>query len=150
MDTVIIKQMIFAGIGAAGFGYIYKLPGRYMPAATIGGMLGWAVYAAVEQVSDSVFMEALIAGFATAVFAEIMARLYKAPSTIFFVVSMIPLVPGKGLYDFMNSLAEGDYVTAASNGSDTLLIAAGIAGGMGLAWSLSDIIRRIRTKIANT
>ena len=92
----------------------------------------------------------MIAGFATAVFAEIMARLYKAPSTIFFVVSMIPLVPGKGLYDFMNSLAEGDYVTAASNGSDTLLIAAGIAGGMGLAWSLSDIIRRIRTKIANT
>ena len=150
MDTVIIKQIIFAGIGAAGFGYIYKLPGRYMPAATIGGMLGWAVYAAVEQVSDSVFMEALIAGFATAVFAEIMARLYKAPSTIFFVVSMIPLVPGKGLYDFMNSLAEGDYVTAASNGSDTLLIAAGIAGGMGLAWSLSDIIRRIRTKMANT
>ncbi len=147
MDTIIIKQIICAAIGAAGFGFIYKLPGRYMPAAAIGGMLGWGVYAMVAKTTDSVFMQALAGGLAVAVFSEILARLYKAPSTIFFVVSAIPLVPGKALYDFMNALAEGDYVMAASKGSEALLIAAGIAGGMGLAWSLSNIIRRTRLKI---
>ena len=150
MDSVIIKQILCAAMGAAGFGFIYKLPGRYMPAAAIGGMLGWGVYAMVAKTTESVFMQALAGGFAVAVFSEILARVYKAPSTIFFVVAVIPLVPGKTLYDFMNALAEGDYVTAGSKGSEALLIAAGIAGGMGLAWSVSNLIRRTRLKLTAT
>lgn len=146
MDILIIKQIICAGMGAAGFGYIYKLPGKYMLAATIGGMLGWAVYLAVATETDSVFLQALSAGFAVAIYSEILARLYKAPSTIFVVEAMIPLVPGKSLYDFMNALAEGDYTSAAVRGNEALLIAAGIAGGMGLAWSLNDLIRKVRGK----
>ncbi len=46
----------------------------------------------------------------------------------------------------MNALAEGNYADAATRGSEALLIAAGIAGGMGLAWSLSDLIRKVRTR----
>lgn len=146
MDMLIVKQIFCAAVGAAGFGLIYKLPGKYMPAAAIGGMLGWGVYAAAANTTESVFMQALLAGFAVAVYSEILARIYRAPSTIFFVVSVIPLVPGKTLYDFMNALAEGNYADAATRGSEALLIAAGIAGGMGLAWSLSDLIRKVRTR----
>lgn len=146
MDMLSIKQIICAGMGAAGFGFIYKLPGKYMAAASIGGMLGWAVYLAVATETDSVFLQSLSAGFAVAIYSEMLARLYRAPSTIFVVEAMIPLVPGKSLYDFMNALAEGDYTSAAVRGNEALLIAAGIAGGMGLAWSLNDLIRKIRGK----
>lgn len=149
MDILTVKQLLCAAVGAAGFGLIYKLPGKYMPAAAIGGMLGWGVYVAVSKTTESVFMQALVAGFAVAVYSEILARIYRAPSTIFFVASVIPLVPGKALYDFMNALAEGDYTAAVSRGSEALLIAAGIAGGMGLAWSLSDLIRKLRMRTVN-
>ncbi len=146
MDMLIIKQIIWAGMGAAGFGFIYKLPRKYMLAASIGGMLGWGVYLAAATETESVFLQSLAAGFAVAVYSEILARLYRAPSTIFFVVAMIPLVPGKALYDFMNALAEGDYTVAAVRGNEALLIAAGIAGGMGLAWSLNDLIRKVKAR----
>ena len=146
MDMLSIKQIICAGMGAAGFGFIYKLPGKYMAAASIGGMLGWAVYLAVATETDSVFLQSLSAGFAVAIYSEMLARLYRAPSTIFVVEAMIPLVPGKSLYDFMIALAEGYYTSAAVRGNEALLIAAGIAGGMGLAWSLNDLIRKIRGK----
>lgn len=146
MDMLSVKQIICAGVGAAGFGFIYKLPGKYMAAASIGGMLGWAVYLAVAVETDSVFLQSLSAGFAVAIYSELLARLYRAPSTIFVVEAMIPLVPGKSLYDFMNALAEGDYTSAAVRGNEALLIAAGIAGGMGLAWSLNDLIRKVKGK----
>ncbi len=144
MDIILIRQLIFGAIGSAGFGLIYRLPARYIPSVSIGGMLGWIVYTAVNRAGGSMFMQAIAAGFATAVYAEILARCYRAPSTLFFAVSVIPLVPGKPLYECMNAMAEGNRILAMSKGTETLLFAAGIAGGMGLAWSICDFMRKLR------
>lgn len=72
----------------------------------------------------------LVASFCVAIYAEILARLYGAPSTPFFVTSAIPLIPGSTLYYCMSALAEGNTELAEKYGSQTFLCALGIAGGM--------------------
>ena len=139
-----LMRLVLAAAGTLGFGLIFNINKRYLPAAAAGGFIAWFSYVVSRELIESMFMQALISGFIIAVYAEILARLYKAPSTIFFVVSVIPLVPGKPLYECMNALAENNWILAKSKGLETLIFAVGIAGGMGIAWCLCDLQRKLK------
>ena len=65
---------------------------------------------------------------------------------LFFVTSIIPLIPGSTLYYCMNSILEGNTVRALEYGRDTFLFAFGIAAGMSIAWSICYFLRSIRKK----
>lgn len=142
MDELV--RLVLGAAGTVGFGLIFNINRRYLPAVGLGGFIAWLSYVISRELIESMFMQALVSGFIVAVYAEILARLYKAPSTIFFVVSVIPLVPGKPLYECMNALAESDRLLAQSKGTETLIFAAGIAGGMGIAWCLCDLQRKLK------
>lgn len=139
-----LPRLILGAFGSVGFGIIYNINKKYLPAIWLGGFIAWLAYVVSLRVMTSMFMQALVSGFIVAVYAEIMARSYKAPSTIFFVASAIPLVPGKPLYECMNAIAEKNMSFALSKGIETVLFAIGIAGGMGIAWCICDSLRKIR------
>lgn len=137
-------QLITATIGTIGFAMIFHLRNRYLPFCGFGAFLGWAVYLLGIHYKNDIFLVTFIASFAIAVYAEILARVLKAPSTPFFITSLIPLFPGSCLYYSMNSVVEGDFRTAGMYGMKTLLYAIGIAAGMSLAWALCDFIRKMK------
>ncbi len=80
-------QIIMAAAGTVGFSLIFRLRARYVPLTAVVGALGWAVYLITQQMfqSASVFLPALTGGFAAAISSEILARVMKAPSTLFFL-----------------------------------------------------------------
>jgi uncharacterized membrane protein YjjB (DUF3815 family) len=78
----------------------------------------------------SVFIPTLIASAFIGVYSEIMAKVNKAPATIFFTSVAIALIPGASLYYAMESLLDKDMEAAAYNGNNALTIALAISMGI--------------------
>lgn len=142
MQTIV--QLISAAFVSFGFGLIYHANRRSLLFIAAGGTLGWLGYLAGYHFWGGVFLPNLLAGFCTAAYAEILARVQNAPSTTFFIPSAIPLVPGSTLYYCMNAVAGSRFAEAAQFGWKTAMCAFGIAGGMAIAWCLADFSRKVQ------
>ena len=140
----VFSQLLSAALGSVGFGLIFNLNRRYLPAAGVGGLLAWLAYLLAANTLHSVFLANLLAGFCAALYAEILARCCNAPSTPFFITAAIPLIPGSTLYYCMNAVVSNDLSAAEHFGEQTFLAALGIAGGMAIAWCLADLSRKLR------
>ena len=83
----------------------------------------------------------LIATAACALMAEICARIFRVPATVFLLVAIIPMVPGGGLYYTMEALLSGNQALCAQLGIQTGAAAAAIAVGASLVTSLMRICK---------
>ena len=76
--------------------------------------------------SSSLFVASI--GFS--IYCESCARLYKTPSTILSVCTLIPLVPGYGVYNTLYAFLRKDYVQAIDFGTVTISNACALALGI--------------------
>ena len=72
----------------------------------------------------------MIASIFAAVFAETMSRITHTPVTGFFIISVIPLIPGRALYYTMYNAVSGNLSACGEFGIMTMLYAGGIAVGI--------------------
>ena len=126
----ILIQLVTALFGAFGFSLLFGIRRRHLALASLGGMLTWGVYLAVQSMWNILFLSALIASVFAVGYAEMLAHARKCPSTLFVVPAIIPLVPGSSLYYAMERAVDGDYAEAAVFGHQTLLCALAIAAGI--------------------
>lgn len=119
-----------SAVGSLGFALIFRLRPRYLAPAAIGGTLAFAVYYLLDVLGLHIFASNFFAAIVGALYSELCARILKAPSVVFTIPCIIPLVPGSLLYYTMSHLIAGAYGTSLSYLSKTLLTALGIAGGM--------------------
>ena len=82
MNQIVI-QISAAFFGSIGFAIFLKIKGVQIFYAGLGGMLTWGIYLLAYEFIQSYFFGNLIAAIFVAAYAEIMARVNKAPSTIF-------------------------------------------------------------------
>ncbi|MGN0157784.1 MAG: threonine/serine exporter family protein [Brotaphodocola sp.] len=141
IETLI--QLIMAYLGSMGFAILFHLRHQLMIFASMGGVLTWLMYLICGQVMDSVFLPSFMASTIGAFYAEILARILKTPSTPFFMVAMIPLIPGSTLYYTMEQAVHGYLSIAGIYGVRTMQCALGIGAGMSLAWAVCDLSRKI-------
>ena len=127
-----IIQLLMAFLGSLGFGALYNIHGRKLLIAALGGLLAWAVYLLVNQFTPSPYPCAFLGSVALTIYAELVARWQKAPTTMFLVTATIPLIPGAGLYRTVSAMMIKDAARAASQGTYTLLFAASMASGITL------------------
>lgn len=59
----VLSQLLSAALGSVGFGLIFNLNRRYLPAAAVGGFLAWLAYLLADHALSSVFLANLLAGF---------------------------------------------------------------------------------------
>lgn len=142
-----VIQLVCGALGSIGFGVMFNLNRRYLPATAVGGAMGWLVYLVISHFTGSALLPNLVAGCIVAIYAEILARTYNAPSTPFFIISAIPLIPGRGLYYCMSAVVTNDLALAQQYGQQTILAALGISGGMAVAWCLVDMNRKLHAFI---
>ena len=76
------------------------------------------------------YVSYLAAASFAAVYAEIMARVRKCPATAFLVISLVPLIPGAGLYYTMRFAVDGNLQACIEKGIGTLTIAGVMAVGV--------------------
>jgi len=123
-------QIISAFVGSLGFALIFNVKGISTLICALGGGLTWCIYLLTEGLYSAPFVPSLCAAVFAAAFSEIMARIFKTPSTVFTATSIIPLVPGGTLYYTLLSVIRNNSFSAISYGTKTFLAASGIAIGI--------------------
>ena len=81
--------------------------------------------------------------FLTAFAAEIFARVFKAPTTVFLLPGCIALVPGGTLYYTMNNLLSQNYVEAGKYLLTTVVVGVAIGAGIILASLLRIVVFKV-------
>ena len=122
--------IISGAIGTLGFCLFFKIRRDKLIYGCIGGLLTSLFFCICSDLGLSVLMRNLIPTIVGTLYAEVIARIVKAPTTVFLIPAVIPLTPGGTLYYTMSAIVEGDMVKAQQHGEITLLVALGIAVGI--------------------
>lgn len=132
----LIVPVLVAFVACIGFGIIFNIRGINLLLAAGCGAVGWLVYLVVVHYSSEI-LACFLGGVAVSLYAEIIARPRRTPSTCFMIIGMLPLVPGAGVYYTMKYLVQGDYTAFGAKGLNTLACAGAIA--LGLMWVISMV-----------
>jgi uncharacterized membrane protein YjjB (DUF3815 family) len=138
-------QLAAALAGSAGFALLFNARGEKLVWASLGGLLSWGVYLLFGQLYASDPARYFVAALVLTVYAEIMARLHKAPVTVFLVAGTIPLIPGGSLYYTMAYAVAARWAEALHAGLATLLLAIAIAAGIlacMVLWHIAELALR--------
>jgi uncharacterized membrane protein YjjB (DUF3815 family) len=145
LDLSILFYSLAAFFSCVGFSIVFNLKGWNIVYASIGGAIGWAVYLVTPALGGEL-LRFFVATVAITVYAEVMARLCKTPVTAYLVVSLLPLVPGGGIYYTMRYFINGETQLFIETGLNTLAIAGALAVGILPVFSLVRLYRRIRSQ----
>ncbi len=143
----IIIQLISAMAGSTGFAILYGLKWKYMPCAALGGFLSWGFYLAGMHFWNNIFLAGLSAAAFSALYSEISARILKAPATLFFIPSVIPLVPGRTLYYACSNAVIKNWSDAKYYADITLEFAMSIAAGTCIIWAITIMFENVKKEI---
>ena len=149
MDITWAIQLAMSLPAALGFALFFNVSRPHIIIAAIGGLLSWGCYELCSYGLDiqGVFIPCLIASTFAAVYAEILARRCNAPTSVFFIIAVIPLVPGRGLFYTMSNAVQGQWSACATNALTTLLFAAGIAVGICIVTAVVQTWEHAHAKI---
>ena len=122
-------QLISCTIACVGFAIWFQVKGKQVIYAGIGAFFTWLVYALLFDLWGSNFIATLVGAVFVAGYAQIMARVNKAPATIFLTASVFPLVPGPNLYYMMYAIVMEKPEAAKSEALTLLITCLGIVFG---------------------
>ena len=142
MEYVI--QCIAAFFGCFGFSFIFRIHKHINHSiyGSIIGAIGWIIYLALAN-AKNVYLQSFMAMLFVALASECLARLCKAPATIFIMLGFFPLVPGSGIYYTMLYAVRGQ----PSLFIDSLLSTLGIAMSLSFAILISSTIIKVFRRI---
>ena len=123
-------QVLAAASGTLGFSILFNSRPRRLFLGALGGGLTWLVYLLLSGAISSDFLCVALTAVFGATYAEIMARVCKAPATVFTILSEIALIPGGSLYITMHHLVGGRQGEALRYGLHTVMVALAIAVGI--------------------
>ena len=137
-------QVVTAALGALGFGIDFTNHPSRLPISAIGGGMVWLVYLVCLTLVPDAFLCCAIAATFGAIYAEVMARISKAPTTVFTTLAEIALIPGGNLYLTMYHVVIGNQEAALSFGALTVSTALAIALGIVLVAAFTNSLSILR------
>ena len=137
-------QLMSAFLGSIGFAIILKIKGKQIVYAGIGGLVTWLIYLLTFEELHSDFTCNLIVAVFVAVYAEVMARINKAPATIFLTAAAVPLIPGGKLYYTMYGIVSENRQMFEENGTSAIIIALAISLGFVAVAVVNKYLNRLK------
>ena len=128
----IIRALVGSFFGTLGFAWLVHAPRRsWVPSGLIAALVYLlyrllALAGAAEPLA--VFCGALFGSLA----GQLCARKLKMISTVFLMASVVPVVPGLGLYRMMASFGQGQTALGADLGIRAMIIIAMTALGLAM------------------
>ena len=129
LSPSLIIQLVSCTIACVGFALWFNVKGKQVAFAGIGAFLTWFVYALLFDAWQSNFLATLAGAVFVAAYAQLMARVNKAPATIFLTTTVFPLVPGPNLYYMMYWIVGRNYTAAMQEAITLILTCLGIVFG---------------------
>ncbi len=109
-------KLLMAGLGTAAFAVLFSVPASLYISCGLTGAAGYLVYALLMDAGFSATMATFFATVAVVLLARFLAVWRKAPSTIFLITGVFPLVPGAGIYWTSYYLVTGQMRPALESG----------------------------------
>lgn len=135
-----IIQIITGCLGSLGFGILFNVRGKRLAVSTLGGFLAWTAFIIFSRFISDDAVNYLIVAALVSLYAEIMARVCKTPTTAFITLSLIPLIPGGSLYYTMAYAFESNVDEFLDRGIYTLKLAAALAIGIIISTAICKLI----------
>ena len=140
-------QLISCTAACVGFAYWFNVKGIQVLYSGIGAFFTWLVYALLYDNGVGNFKATLAGAIFVGLYAQVMARVNKAPATIFQTVCAFPLVPGPNLYYMMYGIVMEMHDVARSEAFTLVETCLGIALGFIVVEILDKYILRRLWKI---
>ena len=128
-----------AVVSTIGFSTIFEVPKKHILTAAAVSGIGWITYLSAIYGGISVSWASFLAAAVIELLAYALARIQKAPITIFLICGILPLVPGAGIY-------RAAYGIIFSDSPEALLSTLMIAGAIALAVIVTDTLLNILIK----
>ena len=125
-----IVQILTGFIGALCFGILFNLKGKRLLAGAIGGLLSWGIFIILSQFIVSEALNYFIVSVSISIYAEIVAKQVKTPTTPIITTALIPLIPGGSLYYTVASAFDSSFGVFSQKAIYTLKLATSLALGM--------------------
>ena len=125
----ILLEFITVMLSSFSFGIIFGIKGRNLIFSCLAGAVSHGAFIlAFYFVPEPETVAYLFAAAVMTLYCEIFARVNKTPVTVYLVTGLIPLVPGRLIYDTMLYFTTGNSEMFFAN----LLRSFGIAGAVAL------------------
>ena len=142
-----VIQIITGFIGGVGFAFLFNIRGKRLVFAGLGSLLSWSLFLFLNVYIKSEPVCYFLVALALSIYAEIMARIIKTPTTTFIMTSLIPLIPGSSLYYTMRYLIDGGGETFINTAITTLSLSIALALGIIVATALTRFVTLINGKL---
>lgn len=120
-------QVVSAFFGVVSLAVLFHVPRKYLMFAGLTGAGGWLVELLMMNQTENAVPPAFLSAFFAALLSQILARIFKAPVTVYLIPGILPLVPGVGMYRMVYYLLQGNRAYASYYFSYTLQVAGVIA-----------------------
>ncbi|GIM28649.1 membrane protein [Clostridium polyendosporum] len=144
-----IKETLAALLGTLGFGIIFNIKGKNLIFASIGGGMSWLVYKLALTSHFSNILSLFISTVVFSIYSEVCARILKTPVTTIIICSLIPLVPGSGMYYTMYEVIIGNASLSMQMAINTIASAGTLALGVIFVSTITRLINSAHKKYGN-
>lgn len=135
-------QLLYAVLGSIGFALIFNVKTKRLLWAGVGGFVCWGTYLLTMYFSKNIFLSAFLSALVCGLYGEVFARILKAPTTIFMISAVIPLIPGSSLYYTMQYAVLSDWVMCKAKALETVLFIGAITLGVSLVSAIFKIFKK--------
>ena len=128
-----VTLLLTSFLGSLGFSLVFHVKKKGILPFALGGLITCAIHLIFfEGLGTNLFLSSLAAGAVAQLYAQVLARLTHTPATVYYITSLIPLIPGGSLYRTMDALVSTQWDALRLYGVQTLLVTLGLALGVGL------------------
>ena len=147
MGKTEILQIITGFLGSLSFGILFNIRGVRLFWAALAGFFSWSLFLLLAFWIPSEPIRYFIVAVTVSIYAEIMARALKTPTTTFLVSSIVPLIPGGSLYYTMNYALNEQWNLFVQKAFSTLELALALAVGIIAITTLTRMQTALRRKL---
>ena len=123
------------------FGIVLDLPKKYLGWSGVTGGVCWLVYLLIREETGSLIFAAFLSGLSVALLGHILARILRAPVSVFLIPGILPLVPGTSIYNCVYNIIRSSREQSTYYLIETMQIAGAIAMAVFLMDSMFKMIK---------
>ena len=138
-------QILSGFLGSFAFAFLYNIRGKKLLFAGLGSLIAVGSYVLLAELIESTAICYFIVAAVISVYAEIMARVLKSPTTTFIPLALIPLVPGSALYYTMAYVFDSDWNSFLEKAIYTMSLTVALALGIVLISAITKMIHKEKT-----
>ncbi len=135
----ILLESIATFFACCGFMIVFNIHGKGGYMCALGGALTWALFRICCLAWGDGMFSYFVATFFASVYSEVVARIRKCPAIAYLVISIIPMLPGAGVYKTTVAIMNGNMTDFSSRATETIAIAGAMAVGILIVSTLARL-----------